>query len=527
MAKLFNLARMTTATTGTGTITLGSAVAGFLSFAGAGVANADVVAYGIQDGANSEVGTGTYTSSGTTLTRTVLASTNAGSAISLSGSAQVFITALKEQIGNLGEVNTWTAIQNFSAVPRPTSNDGVALGDTTHGFSDLFLASGAVINWNNGELTLTQSSAFLLLTASSTQVGLQLTATDNGATGPSLVFFHDSASPAASDQVATIQFSGRDSAANSQVYGSLSATVTVATSGSETSQIGIQCIASGTLKTAYLYGSVSAFAPGSDDLFSLGASGVSWSDLWLASGAVINWAASDVTLTHSSDKLTIAGGNLTLAAGTTSIAPLTYQSGSNLTTPADGATEYDGVAFYRTVPGTKRGIAPTEHFLSLSANQSGSNSSTAQTWFPGGGSTSLNVAASTTYEFEGFIGVARTAGTTAHNIFNLFGGTATITSIAYVFTAVQSLGGGFDIGNGQMFFAQSTSALSIVPNTSSANEHVLMRVNGIVRVNAAGTFIPQFKYDTAPGGTPTVQANTYFRMWAIGSSSVLNVGNWS
>ena len=61
MAKLYNLARMTTATTGAGTITLGSAVSGFLSFAGAGAANGDVVSYGILDGANSEVGTGTYT----------------------------------------------------------------------------------------------------------------------------------------------------------------------------------------------------------------------------------------------------------------------------------------------------------------------------------------------------------------------------------------------------------------------------------------------------------------------------------
>jgi hypothetical protein len=99
MAKLYNLVRMTTATTGAGTITLGAAVSGFLSFAGAGVANGDVVAYGIKDGANSEVGTGTYTSSGTTLTRTVTTSTNSNSAISLSGAAEVFIVARVQDFG--------------------------------------------------------------------------------------------------------------------------------------------------------------------------------------------------------------------------------------------------------------------------------------------------------------------------------------------------------------------------------------------------------------------------------------------
>jgi hypothetical protein len=96
MAKLYNLARMSTATSGTGTITLGSAVSGYLSFAGAGVANGEIVRYGIKDGSNSEVGYGTYTSAGTTLTRTVKTSTNSNNAINLSGSAEVFITPLAE-----------------------------------------------------------------------------------------------------------------------------------------------------------------------------------------------------------------------------------------------------------------------------------------------------------------------------------------------------------------------------------------------------------------------------------------------
>ena len=93
---------MTTATSGTGTITLGSAVSGFLTFAEADVVDEDIVSYGISDGANSEVGYGTYTSAGTTLARTtILKSTNSDAAIDLSGAAVVFITALKENIGDV------------------------------------------------------------------------------------------------------------------------------------------------------------------------------------------------------------------------------------------------------------------------------------------------------------------------------------------------------------------------------------------------------------------------------------------
>lgn len=94
MTKLVNRAKMTTATTGTGTITLGSAVNGYQSFASAGVVNADVVRYVIEDGTSWEIGTGTYTASGTTLSRTPSESSAGGAAISLSGNAQVFIAAV-------------------------------------------------------------------------------------------------------------------------------------------------------------------------------------------------------------------------------------------------------------------------------------------------------------------------------------------------------------------------------------------------------------------------------------------------
>jgi hypothetical protein len=100
--KVVNLARMTTSTTGTGTLTLGSAVSGFLSFADAGVSDGDVITYAITDGAASEIGRGTYTASGTTLARTtVLASTNSNSAINLSGSAQVMVTMAAEDINSV------------------------------------------------------------------------------------------------------------------------------------------------------------------------------------------------------------------------------------------------------------------------------------------------------------------------------------------------------------------------------------------------------------------------------------------
>lgn len=94
MVTLVNRAKMTTATTGTGTITLGSAVAGYQTFAAAGVSDTNIVRYVIEDGSDWEIGSGTYASSGTTLSRTPTQSSSGGTAITLTGSAVVFITAV-------------------------------------------------------------------------------------------------------------------------------------------------------------------------------------------------------------------------------------------------------------------------------------------------------------------------------------------------------------------------------------------------------------------------------------------------
>jgi hypothetical protein len=84
----------TTTTTGTGTVTLAGAVSGFQSFAAVGNANTTYYTIAGQTTSEWEVGIGTYTSSGTTLSRdTILASSNAGSAVSFSaGTKNVFVT---------------------------------------------------------------------------------------------------------------------------------------------------------------------------------------------------------------------------------------------------------------------------------------------------------------------------------------------------------------------------------------------------------------------------------------------------
>jgi hypothetical protein len=106
MVKLVNRAKMTTTTVGTGTVTLVAAVAKHQSFASAGVVDSDQVRYAIEDGDLWEIGLGTYSSIGPTLSRGATESSSAGSEITLTGSAVVYVTAAETDIVQPEKVQT-------------------------------------------------------------------------------------------------------------------------------------------------------------------------------------------------------------------------------------------------------------------------------------------------------------------------------------------------------------------------------------------------------------------------------------
>ena len=85
-----------------------------------------------------------------------------------------------------------------------------------------------------------------------------------------------------------------------------------------------------------------ALTPGTSDGIALGTTSLMWSDLFLASGAVMNFDNGDVTLTHSANTLTIAGGTLTVD-GEVSMTTLDI-GGTNVTATAAELNLIDGGA---------------------------------------------------------------------------------------------------------------------------------------------------------------------------------------
>jgi hypothetical protein len=114
----------TTTTTGTGTITLAGASQGFQSFSVIG--NGNTTYYTIVDPATGdwEVGVGTYTSSGTTLSRTtVLESSNAGSLVPFgSGTKDVFVTYPAERAVYLDTAGSAVTVLDVGTLGTSTAN---------------------------------------------------------------------------------------------------------------------------------------------------------------------------------------------------------------------------------------------------------------------------------------------------------------------------------------------------------------------------------------------------------------------
>lgn len=217
-----------------------------------------------------------------------------------------------------------------------------------------------------------------------------------------------------------------------------------------------------------------------------------------------------------------SGARLQVDAGTTALAPIGLIAGTNLTTAAAGATEYDGTAFYDTSVASSRQVRVTEQFSALTTDFTGTNVNTAQPVF----STAQDVAtlaASTSYSCEAEYEID-TTGTTSHQLGVLFGGTATFTSLAY--SAVATNGAASGTSSAPLVTRSTVATVTNITAAVAAATQNTVRLRGIFRINGAGTLIPQFQYSAAPGAAPTVKANSFFRCWPLGADTSAFVGNW-
>lgn len=248
------------------------------------------------------------------------------------------------------------------------------------------------------------------------------------------------------------------------------------------------------------------------------------------------WPTTDGTVEANKPVVTDANkaitgiASQTFPAGTATVAPINLTAGTNLTTAAAGAVEYDGTAFYATSAASSRQVVQAEQFCVLTADYTMSDSASAQKCFNSSTNGALTVAAATSYFFEAVYNLSNT-GTTSHTWATLFGGTATFTGCFYDILARTGTTSAATITAMSSLRAAVATATVVTAASTSATEFVNIRLSGIIEINAAGTLIPQVQASAQPGasGTPgvTMLKGSYFRLWPVGSNTVATVGNWS
>ena len=222
--------------------------------------------------------------------------------------------------------------------------------------------------------------------------------------------------------------------------------------------------------------------------------------------------------------VTTLGNNLLLGTGSATITPLRFTAGPLNTTPTTGVFEYDGVGFYATAVASSRQILPATMFTSVvTSDVSLSNSSTSAQSVFNSSADVLQLAASTTYFFEGLLFIA--TGTTSHTTAFGLAPSSAVSAIRYRSALWSTTSGTISTTAPSILDVSTTNAT--VLNAASTAAFTTIYVQGMIRTNAATTITPQITFSAGPTGTCATKTESYFKVWAAGSNSVESVGNWA
>jgi hypothetical protein len=214
-------------------------------------------------------------------------------------------------------------------------------------------------------------------------------------------------------------------------------------------------------------------------------------------------------------------------AGTVTLAPITFTSGTVLTTPAAGVMEYDGQFFLTNNTTTKRGVVSPRHVYSLTSTRNLSTSAGSQSLF----GVSLALEANTVYEFNiWFALTSQTSGSGSNSTIQLSvalptSSTGSQESAYSSSTSSTSSSRTFD-SNASTPLTTGTVTYSGTSSTATGQ----YRMTGVIRTSSSGNFSPNLVVVNSSNALTslTLSAGSYVTVNKVGAANAnIVTGAWA
>ena len=222
--------------------------------------------------------------------------------------------------------------------------------------------------------------------------------------------------------------------------------------------------------------------------------------------------------------------SLTIAAGNTTVNPLTFTAGPLRTVPQVGGFAYDGVTAYFTPSDQQRGIIPAIQVFIPNANVAYSNTTSNQSMF--GLTNGVGVTANTKYMYRICGTVRKSSTVTAAMQYSIaVNGGATIQRHYYLVNpcgnAAQTA-----VTNASMMSNYLTSgfgtAVTVTNSITSSAGFYNFIIDGEIEILTSGQINPQVGFTGAPGTSAYIEAGSSMQIWPVGNiTGNTSVGNWS
>jgi hypothetical protein len=167
------------------------------------------------------------------------------------------------------------------------------------------------------------------------------------------------------------------------------------------------------------------------------------------------------------------------------------------------------------------GVELTEQFACLASAYPLTSTTSAQKLLNSSPNGALTVPAGVLFWFECEFDLTAMSATSGTFSFGL-GGTATFTSLKYEVRAQKSAASG-TLATWQDQVITTAAATALVTASTTTTGAAILK--GILRVNAAGTIVPQVTLSVAAAAV--VGANSWFRLWPVATGTAAYAGNWS